>query len=112
MTVPAGSYAVGMGAPYVLPYVCTLRAGDTWDPLTVTDASMSLRAPNGDVRVMPNGRLSLSGVSPTGLTVELELDAADLDQAGHWVCSPRLTVPGGELVCDPVGFYVRGAFET
>ncbi len=108
MSVPVGSYMVGMGAPYVLPYRCDKRAGDTWDPLAVTGATMELRDPNGVVKPVV---VTVSNISAAGVTVERALAEADLDVAGSWVCTPRLTIPSGTVLCDPVAFYVRGKFE-
>lgn len=108
MSVPVGSYMVGLGAPYTLSYRASVRAGDTWVPADVTDASMRLRAPSGVEKALA---ATLASVSATGLNVVRALVATDLDEAGEWIASPTLTVPTGTLVCDPVKFYVRGKWQ-
>lgn len=108
MSVPVGSYMVGMGAPYSLVYRAAVRSGDTWVPGDVTAATMTLREPNGTEKVVA---VTVANVSPTGLDVVRALVAADLDEAGDWVCTPTLTIPSGTLLLEPVKFYVRGKFQ-
>lgn len=101
------SIHAGATTPYVLKYDVT--TGDSEFNLTsVTAARFDVLRGNGQTATWT---CTLSNQTTTTVRLTHAFSQADVPEADTLILEPRLTVPGGELVCQIAKLTVRRKFE-
>ena len=104
---PASSIHVGATAPYAVKYDVTTDDPD-FDLSTVTAARFDVLRGNGTTDVWA---CFLSNQTATTLRMTHVFGPTDVPEPDTLTLEPRLTVPGGELVCQVARLVVRPKFE-
>lgn len=81
-------------APYAFVYTVTSADTVNFDLSTVTSAVFEIYREDGNVDSWP---ASLSGASPSSLTLTHVFEPGDVDRLERLIATPRMTAPGGDF---------------
>ena len=98
--------------PGVYVHTCTVAAGESWDPMAVTGATLLVYRPDG-VEVTWTAAGSGATAAQVVLTHMLAVGGTDIPvgSSGTWRIRPKLIGPFGVIYCTPVIVPVKARFE-